>query len=277
MLLCGAPRAATWRGSRAMRFHRKRWSDRRRSASETPRSKHVSELTALLIRASRGSTRFFGVVQLGCATHWLAVRHPFRTVVGLELKRKQDTCTTLEDKSRWPLLLLVSPVRSERRRNWFRAACDNLWSLESLVKQIGEFASSRKVETVLCGEDLPRLFPGVVFEILLHDAWLIVTLVQRFVCVYLLLQKTGYENWSIQHEELQKHWGQAWDKPHQQQVQWHEHEHAQDAQHLSMHWERVVIVTLWCWVTCTIWLKFWVPSCHPCTCASLLEFTSLTL
>ena len=45
----------------------------------------------------------------------------------------------------------------------------------------------------------------------------------------------------------------------------------------AMHWERVVFVTFWCWVTCTSWLKFWVPSCHPCTCASLLEFTSLTL
>ena len=41
--------------------------------------------------------------------------------------------------------------------------------------------------------------------------------------------------------------------------------------------ERVVFVSLWCWVTRTSWLKFWVPSCHPCTCASLLEFTSLTL
>ena len=30
-------------------------------------------------------------------------------------------------------------------------------------------------------------------------------------------------------------------------------------------------------VTCTIRLKFWVSSCHPYTCASLLEFTSLTL
>ena len=30
-------------------------------------------------------------------------------------------------------------------------------------------------------------------------------------------------------------------------------------------------------VTCTSWLQFWVPSYHPCTCASLLEFTSLTL
>ena len=60
----------------------------------------------------------------------------------------------------------------------------------------------------------------------------------------------------IQQEERQEHWGQAWDKPHQQQVQWHEHEHAQDAQHLSMHWERVVFVTLfWCRVTCTSWLK----------------------
>ena len=25
-----------------------------------------------------------------------------------------------------------------------------------------------------------------------------------------------------------------------------------------MHWEGVVFVTLWCWVTCTSWLKFWV-------------------
>ena len=71
-----------------------------------------------------------------------------------------------------------------------------------------------------------------------------------------LATKTVY----IQQEELHDHWGQAWDKPHQQQVQWHEQRHAQDAQHLSMHWERVVFVTLWCWVTCTIWLKFWVPS-----------------
>ena len=90
-------------------------------------------------------------------------------------------------------------------------------------------------------------------------------------------RKLATKTVSIQQEELQEHWGQAWDKPHQQQVQWHEHEHAQDAQHLSMHWERVVFVTLWYWVTCTSWLKFWVPSCHPCTCASLLEFTSLTL
>ena len=42
-----------------------------------------------------------------------------------------------------------------------------------------------------------------------------------------------------------------------------------------MHWERVVFVTLWCWVTCTSWLKFWVPSCHPFTCASLLDFDIL--
>ena len=90
-------------------------------------------------------------------------------------------------------------------------------------------------------------------------------------------RKLATKTIQIQQEERHEHWGQAWDKPHQQQVQWHEHEHTQDAQHLSMHWERVVFVTLWCWVTCTIWLKFWVPSCHPCTRASLLEFTSLTL
>ena len=47
-------------------------------------------------------------------------------------------------------------------------------------------------------------------------------------------KKLATETIQIQHEERQGHWGQAWDKPHQQQVQWHEHEHAQDAQHLSM-------------------------------------------
>ena len=49
---------------------------------------------------------------------------------------------------------------------------------------------------------------------------------------------------NIQHEQRHEHWGQAWDKPHQQQVRWREHRHAQDAQHLSMHWERVVFVFL---------------------------------
>ena len=33
----------------------------------------------------------------------------------------------------------------------------------------------------------------------------------------------------------------------------------------------------WCWVTCTSWLKFWVPSCHPCTCASLSLSSPLSL
>ena len=57
----------------------------------------------------------------------------------------------------------------------------NLWRLESLVKQVGEFASSRRVETVPCGDKLPRLFRGVAFEILLHIAKLTVTVVQRFI------------------------------------------------------------------------------------------------
>ena len=47
-----------------------------------------------------------------------------------------------------------------------RLVGQNLWRLESLVKQVGEFAPSRRVETVPCGEELPRLFPGVAFEIL---------------------------------------------------------------------------------------------------------------
>ena len=53
----------------------------------------------------------------------------------------------------------------------------NLRKLGSLVKQVG----SRTVEIVPCGEELPRLFPGVAFEIPLHLAWLNVTVVQRFI------------------------------------------------------------------------------------------------
>ena len=90
-------------------------------------------------------------------------------------------------------------------------------------------------------------------------------------------RKLATETIQLQHEERHEHWGQAWDKPHQQQVQWHEHEHAQDSQHSEHERKRAPCHTLWCWFTRTSWLKFWVPSCHPCTCASLLEFTSLTL
>ena len=53
-------------------------------------------------------------------------------------------------------------------------------------------------------------------------------------------RKLATETLQTQQEERHEYWGQAWDKPHQQQVQ---HEHAQHAQHLSMN-ARAHLVTL---------------------------------
>ena len=76
----------------------------------------------------------------------------------------------------------------ERESKIERLVGQNLWRLESLVKQVGEFATSGKVETVLCGEERPPVFPGVVCEMVLHiggrlAAQLIVTIVQCFINV----------------------------------------------------------------------------------------------
>ena len=78
---------------------------------------------------------------------------------------------------------------SERETDFERLVGQDLWRVESLVKQVGEFVSYGKAEIVPCGEELPRVFPGVVFETLLHvggregglEPQLIVTVVQRFV------------------------------------------------------------------------------------------------
>ena len=51
----------------------------------------------------------------------------------------------------------------ERESDFGRLVGQSLWRLESLVKQVGEFASSGKLETVPCGEELPRVFPGVAY------------------------------------------------------------------------------------------------------------------
>ena len=55
----------------------------------------------------------------------------------------------------------------ERESDFERLVGQNLWTLESFVEHVGDFASSGKVETVPCGEEPTRVFPGAVFEILL--------------------------------------------------------------------------------------------------------------
>ena len=56
----------------------------------------------------------------------------------------------------------------ERESDFERLVGQNLWRLDSLVKQVGDFASSGKVGTVPCGEEPTRASPGAVFEMLLH-------------------------------------------------------------------------------------------------------------
>ena len=56
----------------------------------------------------------------------------------------------------------------ERETDFERLVGQNLWRLESLVKQVGDVASSGKVGTVPCGEEHPSVFPGAVFDILPH-------------------------------------------------------------------------------------------------------------
>ena len=73
----------------------------------------------------------------------------------------------------------------ERESDFERLVGQNLWRLESLVKQVGDFASSGKTDTVPYGEESTRLFPRAVFEILLHiggrlAAQLTFTVVQKF-------------------------------------------------------------------------------------------------
>ena len=73
----------------------------------------------------------------------------------------------------------------EQESDFERLVGQNLWRLESLVKQVGDFASSGKADAVPCGEEPTRVFPGAVFEILLHiggglAAQLILTVVQNF-------------------------------------------------------------------------------------------------
>ena len=73
----------------------------------------------------------------------------------------------------------------KRESDFERLVGQNLWRLESLVKQVEGFASSARDDTVLCGEEPTRVFPGAAFEILLHvggrlAAHLILTVGQKF-------------------------------------------------------------------------------------------------
>ena len=51
----------------------------------------------------------------------------------------------------------------ERASDFERLVGQNLWRLESLVKQVEDFASSGKADTVPCGEESTRVFPAAIF------------------------------------------------------------------------------------------------------------------
>ena len=120
----------------------------------------------------------------------------FGTAVGLVLKREQDPARNVASAlavAGLPSAVVgrgnasVSEPRCvrERETDFELLVGQNFWRLESLVKQVGEFTSSGRVETVPCGEELPRVFPGAVFNIFLRiggrlAAQLIVTAVLWF-------------------------------------------------------------------------------------------------
>ena len=88
-------------------------------------------------------------------------------------------------------------------------------------------------------------------------------------------RKLATETVYLQPEQRHEHWGQAWDKPHQQ-VQWQEHEHAQHAQRLSMNASAQFLSHLLMFGHMHFVAQvFMSVICHPCTWAFLLEFTFL--
>ena len=86
----------------------------------------------------------------------------------------------------WSALVSEPHCVRERESDFERLVGQNLWRLESLVKQVGYFASSGRDDPVLCGKEPRRVFPGAAFEILLHiggrlAAQLILTVGQNFL------------------------------------------------------------------------------------------------
>ena len=69
---------------------------------------------------------------------------------------------------RWSAPVSEPHCVREQASDFERLIGQSLWRLESLVKRVGDFASSGKVDTVRCGEEPTRVFPGAAFEILLH-------------------------------------------------------------------------------------------------------------
>ena len=86
---------------------------------------------------------------------------------------------------RWTAPVSEPHCVRERESDFERLVGQNLWRLEFLVKQVGDFASSGKVDEVPRGEERARLFQGAVAEILLDISGglatqLILTVVQKF-------------------------------------------------------------------------------------------------
>ena len=104
--------------------------------------------------------------------------HPC-AVVGLVLKRNQEPCrrrvpralavASLPKRSgRWSAPVSEPHCVRERETAFERLVGQNILRPQSLVKQVGDFASPGKVEAIPCGEERPHVFPGAVSEILLH-------------------------------------------------------------------------------------------------------------
>ena len=121
------------------------------------------------------SSRKEGYTQHGCASHWFAVISFFvpLSVWCSSVNRIHELAFAVASLPsalvcRWSALVSGPHCVREGESFFERLVGQNLWRLESLVERVGVFASSGKADALHCGEELTRVFPGAVFEILLH-------------------------------------------------------------------------------------------------------------
>ena len=110
---------------------------------------HGFAVTSFLYRCRSGAQAFTGHMQA-----------PGRKVAfALAVARLRSALV-----GRWSAPVPEPHCVRERKSDFERLVGQNLWRLESLVKHVGDFASSGQVDIVPFGEEPTRVFPGAVFR-----------------------------------------------------------------------------------------------------------------
>ena len=98
---------------------------------------------------------------------------------------------------RWSAAVSEPHCVRERDSDFERLVGQNFWRPEPLVKQVGDFASPGKADTVPCGEEPTRVFPGAVCEIFLDIGGEIGSAADLDCCseIYQWLSQTRKDEW----------------------------------------------------------------------------------